>query len=66
MRKILTERNLVVFLFGAVLITFSFAENDTKKIEYLYTPTNAVRLLPTHQPAVEAFTTTPMVTRETN
>jgi len=57
MRKLLTERNLVVFLFGAVLITFSLAENDTKKIEQLYSPSSAIHLYPTAQPAVEVFIT---------
>ena len=36
MRGILTERNIVVVLFVMVLITFSFAQNETKKIEQLY------------------------------
>jgi hypothetical protein len=31
------ERNLVVLLFVLVLIVFSFAERDSKKIEHLYT-----------------------------
>jgi len=57
MRKLLTERNLVVFLFGAVLITFSFAENDTKKIEQLYSPATTINLYPTAQPTVEVITT---------
>jgi hypothetical protein len=57
MRKFLTERNLVVFLFGAVLITFSLAENDTKKIEQLYSPTTSTNLYPTAQPTVEVIVT---------
>ena len=56
MRKLLTERNLVVFLFGAVLITFSFAENDTKKIEQFYSPSAVINLYPTAQPTVEVIT----------
>jgi hypothetical protein len=36
MKGILTERNIVVILFVMVLITFSFAQNETKKIEHLY------------------------------
>jgi len=36
MRRFITERNLVVVLFVMVVITFSFAERDTKKIEHLY------------------------------
>ena len=31
------ERNLVVLLFVLVLVVFSFAERDSKKIEKLYT-----------------------------
>lgn len=31
------ERNIVVLLFVLVLIVFSFAERDSKKIERLYT-----------------------------
>ena len=66
MRKILTERNLIVFLFGAVLITFSLAENDTKKIEHLYTPASAIHILPTAQPTVEVLRTSTTETKETN
>jgi hypothetical protein len=36
MKRILTEKNIVVILFVMVLITFSFAQNETKKIEHLY------------------------------
>jgi hypothetical protein len=37
MRKFLvSERSLVVILFIAVLVTFSFAHNDSKKIEAAY------------------------------
>ena len=36
MRRIITERNLVIVLFVMVIVTFSFAERDTKKIEHLY------------------------------
>jgi hypothetical protein len=31
------ERNIVVLLFVLVLVVFSFAERDSKKIERLYT-----------------------------
>jgi hypothetical protein len=55
MRKILTERNLVVFLFGAVLITFSLAENDTKKLEQLYSPASSINFYPTAKPTVEVI-----------
>ena len=36
MRRFLTEKNIVVVLFVLVFIIFSFAENETKKIEQLY------------------------------
>jgi len=36
MRGLLTEKNIVIVLFFMVFITFSFAENETKKIEQLY------------------------------
>lgn len=36
MKLLLTEKNLVVILFVLVLITFSFAQSETAKIEHLY------------------------------
>jgi len=36
MKGIFTERNFVVILFIMVMITFSFAQNQTKQIEHLY------------------------------
>ncbi len=36
MRRFLTEKNIVIVLFFMVFIIFSFAENETKKIEQLY------------------------------
>lgn len=36
MKSILSERNIVVVLFVMVLITFSLAQEDSKKIEKLY------------------------------
>jgi archaellum component FlaG (FlaF/FlaG flagellin family) len=36
MKTILSEKNLVVLLFVMVLITFSLAHEDTKKMEHLY------------------------------
>jgi hypothetical protein len=36
MKRLLTERNLVGILFVLVLITFSFAQNETKKMEQQY------------------------------
>ena len=36
MRRIFTERNVVIILFVMVLIAFSVAQNETAKIEHLY------------------------------
>jgi hypothetical protein len=36
MKVALTERNLVAILFVLVLITFSFAQSETTKMEQLY------------------------------
>ena len=36
MKGLLTERTIVVLLFIMVLVTFSFAQNETKKMEQLY------------------------------
>jgi hypothetical protein len=36
MKLIFTERTIVVLLFIMVLVTFSFAQNETKKMEHLY------------------------------
>jgi hypothetical protein len=36
MKLFFTERNIVVVLFIMVLVTFSFAQNETKKMEQLY------------------------------
>jgi hypothetical protein len=36
MKGIFTERNFAIILFIMVLITFSFAQKDTKKMEQLY------------------------------
>jgi hypothetical protein len=57
MRRVLTERNLVVVLFVMVFITFFFAENDSKKIERLYTPDHSAKFVPVASPTVEAFIT---------
>jgi hypothetical protein len=39
MRSILSERNVVVVLFVMVLITFSLAQEDSKKMEKMYSGT---------------------------
>jgi hypothetical protein len=36
MRTFLSERNIVVVLFVMVLITFSLAHEDSKKMEHIY------------------------------
>jgi hypothetical protein len=40
MRAILSERNIVVILFVLVLVTFSLAQEDSKKMEQLYSGTS--------------------------
>ncbi|MGN6163089.1 MAG: hypothetical protein ACTHOF_00980 [Flavisolibacter sp.] len=47
MNKAIIERNIVVVLFVLVLIVFSFAERDTKKLDRLY------------MKGTESFTTSP-------
>ncbi|MEI9911838.1 MAG: hypothetical protein WDO71_20655 [Bacteroidota bacterium] len=42
MKRILSERNIVVILFVMVLVTFSFAQEDTKKIERMFLDSNSV------------------------
>jgi hypothetical protein len=37
MKAFLSERNLVIVLFVMVLITFSLAQEDSKKMEKMYT-----------------------------
>lgn len=39
MRRILSEKNLVIVLFFLVLVTFSLAQEDTRKIEKMYLDT---------------------------
>jgi hypothetical protein len=43
MKRALVERTLVVVLFVLVLIVFSFAERDSKKLERLYTNYTATK-----------------------
>ncbi|MGE5519655.1 MAG: hypothetical protein ACM3VS_06990 [Candidatus Dadabacteria bacterium] len=43
MKKIFAEKNIVVILFIIVLIAFSFAERDSKKLEKLYTGSELVQ-----------------------
>jgi hypothetical protein len=52
MRRILSERNLVVILFVVALVVFVFAHRDTKQMEMLYLEEgSAISTLSTpHQP----------------
>jgi hypothetical protein len=42
MRRILSERNIVVVLFVMVLITFSLAQEDSKKMERMTLGTTSI------------------------
>jgi hypothetical protein len=58
MRSILSEKNIVVILFVMVLITFSLAQEDSKKMEKIYTGIHtgtASRLL-VHQSSIKVQT----------
>lgn len=48
MNKKKIERTIVVFLFMLVLVVFSFAERDSKKLERIY---NTVHLIEKGSPA---------------
>jgi len=52
MRPRFTEKNIVVILFIMVFITFSLAQEDSKKMEKFYSGVNASTLshLLVHQP----------------
>jgi hypothetical protein len=54
MKAILSERNLAVILFVMVLITFSLAQEDSKKMEKMYTGTTTMTAsaLVAEQPAL--------------
>lgn len=43
MKQTQLERNIAVFLFVAVLIAFSYAEEESKKIRTLYTKVNPTK-----------------------
>ena len=62
MKGLLTERNIVVVLFFMVLITFSFAQKETKKMEQLYNGGHsAVKVSPDSK--IEAKANLQVVTR---
>ena len=60
MKKVFSERNIVVILFVMVLVSFSFAQNETKKIEQLYKGTSASLIKPSASKS-EAVTKLPAV-----
>jgi hypothetical protein len=53
MRKILHERNLVVVLFVMVIVTFSLAQRDSKKLEKIYNPGNPTPAVITLKPVTD-------------
>jgi hypothetical protein len=55
MRAILSEKNIVVILFVMVLITFSLAQEDSRKMEKMYSGINArtASYLLVQQPALK-------------
>jgi hypothetical protein len=62
MKGLLTERNIVVVLFIMVLITFSFAQNETRKMEQLYNGGHfSIKKLT--NPTFEAKTNVPMTSK---
>ncbi|MGZ5134966.1 MAG: hypothetical protein ACXWCG_07445 [Flavitalea sp.] len=42
MKAILSEKNLVIVLFVMVLVTFSLAQEDSKKLEKMYTGASTI------------------------
>lgn len=55
MKGIFTERNFVVILFIMVMITFSFAQNQTKQIEQLYNGgRSSIKSFPALKPEAKA------------
>jgi len=66
MKAILSERNVVIILFVMVLVTFSLAQEDSKKMEQLYSGINknAASSLITQHIEVKAKAKTPSVSPE--
>ena len=46
MKRFLSERNIVIVLFVMVLITFSLAQEDTRKMEKGFTSANSISSTP--------------------
>ena len=56
-RRILSEKSLVVILFVLVVVVFSFAQEDTRKIEEMYFDPASSSVTPvTSSPKVELIT----------
>lgn len=59
MRRILSEKNIVVLLFVLVLITFSLAQEDSKKMERLHAGSGSITaenfVTQPQQPAVDVL-----------
>lgn len=60
MRKVFSERNIVVFLFVVALIVFSLAQEDARKVEKMYFNGGSAQtsIIPT--PQKSASTATPV------
>jgi hypothetical protein len=52
MKKSLSEKHLVVVLFVVVLVIFSFADRDSKKLDKLYTTAGVIRPVTDHTVAL--------------
>ncbi len=53
MKSILSERNIVAVLFVMVLISFSLAHEDSKKMEQIYQDANSSSATTSLQPVIE-------------
>ena len=53
MKNLKAENKLVIALFIMVLVTFSFAQKDTKKLEQLYVHVSAKQALLAATPATQ-------------
>jgi hypothetical protein len=43
MKKVILEKGLILILFALVLVVFSFAEKDSKKLDQLYTTSSVIK-----------------------
>jgi len=60
MKLIFTEKTIVVILFIMVLVTFSFAQKETKKMEHLYNGGH-LSIQKFSSPKLEAKTSVPVI-----